>query len=359
MFQTTSTPNPSSTKEDNVNDLVSGHNLEESELALLNIVGSIWTSNVWCADKGDKLDPKGWKAHSCVSPSLRQLVDNYFSYKLLIDAFPEENLKIAVSDKPEEVTQKANQWGLCTGFHADQTMMQGAGGGNALYSAVHLDLKSSWEGLVCSEENGVIQLNVGECCTMGQDADGNAWGSYRPSDAPVNLEVRVSYLTGKMNFGELLVLHSKPEGLEPYKHGGFLSMFTGNPPNPMEGYQGYRFIHVKRELSTEGMRPLLGCENGLHQFNGTQGQGLMNINGKGTRLAMTSVAVDRMRGGCKSEKPSGYLEFYQEKDTGKWQPVRSFNCLFEFLVDGKLIYATICDETHSRGADSGDRGGNY
>ena len=102
---------------------------------------------------------------------------------------------------------------------------------------------------------------------------------------------------------------------------------------------------------TVAMRPLLGCENGSHQFNGTQAKGLMNINGKGTRLSVASIAVDRMRGGDKAEVPVGYLNFYTETNTQNCVPDRYFKCLFEFLVDGKLVYATICNEQHSRGAD--------
>ena len=333
--------------------------IENSELALLNMIGSMWASIIWCQQNKHQIDENGWKPHSSVPAAFVNLLKGYKSYKDLIDNFPENNLKIAVSNKPEEAAQKANQWGTRNRFTADLDAMKQAGVGNALYSVVHLDLQSTWKGIVCQENNGVIQLDKGASCKMGQDIDGNPWGSYKPSDAPVDLEVRVTYLTGKMNFGELLLAHSKPETLEPYNQTGMLSMFTSSQPNPMEQYQGFRFIHIKRDLSTVGMRPLLGCENGIHQFNGIQAKGIMNINGKGTRLSVTSVAVDRMRGGGHSEVPEGYLNFYTEVDTGGWTPDRKFNCLFEFLVDNKLVYATICNENHSRGADSGDRGGYY
>jgi hypothetical protein len=221
--------------------------------------------------------------------------------------------------------------------------MTEVGGSRGLYSIVQLALKSSWRDLIKDKDGKFLQVTKNPNMNMGQDSLGNYWASLRFTEGVTPVSVRITYLTcDSMSMSKLLECHSSSKGLEPYNHSS--GLFSSKKENPTDNFKGVRILPVKRELTTTGMRHVLGATNDGWICAGAQAQGLFQMNSEGLNLEVKSVVVATYRGGDPVVDSNGYLEFYES--SSEW-PYHKFTCMYEVLVDDQLVFATLCNEKHS------------
>ena len=304
------------------------------QIAVLNIVGTLYSFNKWLETNNTPVDETGWVFSPTTPSPLHEIVSKYLDYTDLIQQLLDKHiLRIIVDTKYDIIQQKVNKTNVHSKIYFDldldtlQTIH--AKSCYPLYSYARLCYLIEWGTKIekfykYMNNNTVICIKHNNWTRFGTDKFGYEWFQYRVIGHN-NFVVRLTKLPDEFeNFYTIVNSHNKKEF--EYTH----------------SYEGAVFHPVRLPINNDSISTLLGCENNGKVCVGAQATGVLEISKKyACYLETVSVVAAVTRGGgtlLDTTNTDNYLYLFDSKN--------KCTILYEIYISNKLVHAQIGTESN-------------
>jgi hypothetical protein len=300
----------------NSNSGKEGTHADPEQLAPFIMTVSLCGIRRWLANNKTPLEPCQWtftddryELMCREDPTSVELIDRLLGMGWV---------RVVVSDNPDHMGSTLSK---------DDCSVIETGSNRNIYSLVEFKARMEWSGGIPMTKQRTyygdkLQIRRNHDVRMGKDGLGCYWGEYALNHG---VSVRITYLANNTNASlhDLVLDHQQ------------------DPAELPEDVLGFRFLSVNIPVTNQAIAPILGSTHGEWFVAGAQMKGGFQINSKvALNLKMESVCVASMRSCDPPLDMDGYINFFDEAS--------KFTCLYEVSVNGRLVLATLGNETHHR-----------